>query len=1270
MTAKPNIPYFNDLSGKLSLLALFWALCLWIPAVAQEKGLPMLQNFDAADYGAHSQNFAVLQNEKGILFVANTAGILEYDGISWRLITTANATMVRSLAMGKDGKVYVGTRGEIGYLEPDSIGYHQFVSLVGEIPIEYRGFKDVWHVFQVDGGMAFVADENIFFWRSGKIEVLVAGGRITEAFMINGELAVQLKDKGLYKIKGNGLRPMGASANGENDFRFAADFQGKTWIGSERSGLFSWENNQLRKTHFPIDSLLRRASVNCALVLPNDLIAIGTRQAGIVILNKQGKVVQWINRQSGLNDNFIRNLALDREGGVWVALENGLARFSVNSPISIYDDKLGLEGAVHQIQRHLGTLFFATSAGLFRQQINPAQQLDMSRNPRLITYEPVADIPFACYQLLSTPRGLLVASAGGVFLYNGSTQRLSDDYTFCIYPDDQQNRYFTGGLNSFSAFQFQNGEWTLQEALRGLTSEVTGILKDPEGKIWFQTLSQGLYRQSDPQAAELSFVRYDTATGGLPAMENNALHVVEGQLLATTTKGVLKFDTSKETFVVNEDQWSIDPGHWFGILKLGQNGRLFTVEGNGTNLAYHVMSDSGYTTVRTPFLPIAEFDCRNIFEDTDGAMWFGGPDGAIRFGSTTGKDYDLPFQSLIREIYLKQDSLLFAGNTTGDSTSQSIESYIGKLVLQPNENFIGFRFAALSFESGKPLEFQYKLEGFDENWSLWTTATYKEYTNLDNGSYTFKVRARNVYGQVSETSSFEFKILQPWYEKWWAMIIYLALFGLLVYVVVRIRSIQLEKEKKRLEKEIEERTAEVREQKEEIETQSEVLSAKNRELEKINHMVKSINSELRFEAVLQAIIDETRIVKGADRVAFFILDREDENFLMMTSFGWHLRTGQDNALPASVAEELFSSGAIEVGEDLFFLQEGFQKHQSGKHEIFAESLSAVIMIIRIEDEVEGYLVVESTVQEAAFKDQDFDLMASMKEHIISAFIKSKLLGDLQETLADLKSTQAKLVSQEKMAGLGQLTAGIAHEINNPINFVSANIKPLRRDFADIKEVLEKYGEIEGKESVEDKLEEIKELIEDIDLDYVLGEVDELLDDIANGASRTAEIVKELRDFSRLDEDNVKKANLEEGLDSTLSILRNGYKERIEVIREYGGIPEIDCNAGKLNQVFMNIINNGIQATPGKGTITITTQERGDQVAVTIADTGTGMTDEVKSKIFDPFFTTKDVGKGTGLGMSISFGIIKDHNGTIEVESEVGVGTKFTLLLPKSQESDD
>ncbi len=344
--------------------------------------------------------------------------------------------------------------------------------------------------------------------------------------------------------------------------------------------------------------------------------------------------------------------------------------------------------------------------------------------------------------------------------------------------------------------------------------------------------------------------------------------------------------------------------------------------------------------------------------------------------------------------------------------------------------------------------------------------------------------------------------------------------------------------------------------------------------------------------------------------------------------------------------------------------------------LLSTALADKINLLRKEkDESQVYALSVARENEQLIKEQNIVLEQKVAKRTDEL---QNTNNQLSQTLLDLQDAQTQLVQAEKMASLGQLTAGIAHEINNPINFVKSNIKPLQLDINDLFEIIDEYNSLhkKDKESVSKTLKDIYSKQENIGLDFIKNEIQQLIKGIENGADRTAEIVRGLRTFSRLDESELKSASVHDGLDSTFVLLRNSMPVWLKIEKHFNANGVIECYPGKLNQVFMNILNNAMQAIVSKQDktenecITVETRDiENNYIQISIKDTGTGMTEEVKAKIFEPFFTTKAVGEGTGLGMAIVFKIIQSHHGKIEIESEPGKGTEFIITLPHIQKED-
>ncbi|SDD93403.1 hypothetical protein SAMN05216464_10383 [Mucilaginibacter pineti] len=318
-------------------------------------------------------------------------------------------------------------------------------------------------------------------------------------------------------------------------------------------------------------------------------------------------------------------------------------------------------------------------------------------------------------------------------------------------------------------------------------------------------------------------------------------------------------------------------------------------------------------------------------------------------------------------------------------------------------------------------------------------------------------------------------------------------------------------------------------------------------------------------------------------------------------------------------------------------------------------------------QLQNFAITVAKENERLTTEQNILLENKVKERTNELIVTNK---NLSVTIEDLKNTQKKLIDTEKMASLGQLTAGVAHEINNPINFVSSNVNPLRLDFDELFLLLDSYDAALSNPGHPRFLEVLNDYKEKVDPIFIKDEITTLLNGIEEGARRTAEIVKSLRTFSSTDDLVLKTLDIDKAIYANLLILRSTIPYYIQITPLLDTIEPLNCYPGKINQMLINLISNSVYAIKAKQThenesILIVTKDEPEYIYIEITDTGTGMTDETKQRMFEPFFTTKDVGEGTGLGLSIVFGIIEKHHGSIEVVSELGKGTKITVQLPKN-----
>lgn len=481
-----------------------------------------------------------------------------------------------------------------------------------------------------------------------------------------------------------------------------------------------------------------------------------------------------------------------------------------------------------------------------------------------------------------------------------------------------------------------------------------------------------------------------------------------------------------------------------------------------------------------------------------------------------------------------------------------------------------------------------------------------------------------------------------------AFVMVLIILVLVVYSNLKVKkkqSIELEKHNKK-----------INQQNEQIAFQAEELALKNKELERLSIVAEKTNN-----AVI--IMNSEGIVEWANEG--FENQHEYKLYEFIELYGKNFIDVSTNKDAKSIFNQCKQQNKSVTYESAITTKSGTTKWLQ----------TTLTPVLKDNGQVDKFVVIDTDISK--LKKAESKILKKNSEINEKAVILSKQATDLKETnielenqknrsekaLAKLKDAQSQLVAAEKMASLGQLTAGIAHEINNPITYISSSIEGLLGIIDDIKILMKAYNN-------SDELEnnpQIQQVKKEIDYDDIFTGFDELTGNIKLGVDRTKEIVTSLRNFSRSDDDSYSRTDLNQCINSAVTLLGKSYKERITISKELGELPLAMCMAGKINQVFLNILVNAVQSIEQEGEIKITsellTQNNIEYAKISICDSGKGMTDETKEKIFEPFFTTKDIGEGTGLGMSITYGIVKKHKGFIKIDSKLELGTIFDIYLP-------
>ena len=451
--------------------------------------------------------------------------------------------------------------------------------------------------------------------------------------------------------------------------------------------------------------------------------------------------------------------------------------------------------------------------------------------------------------------------------------------------------------------------------------------------------------------------------------------------------------------------------------------------------------------------------------------------------------------------------------------------------------------------------------------------------------------------------------------------------------------------------------------------------------------MRIIDLEQRHHDLANTLIEsrnKLRIVFDSLKEEIVTLDRQMNVISINKALANELACSPDSVVGKKCCEiDPLASGFLGDKEIQSMVDDVFQKAQGSKKLFTAKdnqgnTVYRKISCLPVRDDFNNVIKVVIVAQDITEEKRRSEEIHSLNEQLMEKTAEIEAQNtELKSTLKRLEDTQAQMLQSEKMASIGQLAAGVAHEINNPTGFVSSNLKTLLDYQEDIAGLIGKYNGLVAllesdehrdslSEDIKSAIQELKAAESDIDIDFLMEDINELIGDCREGTDRIKKIVIDLKDFAHPGEDKIQSMDINQGLESTLNVVNNEIKYKATVKREFGDIPNIHGYPQQLNQVFMNILVNAAQAIEKKGEITVKTSAADHFVEVMISDTGCGIPKENLQKIFDPFFTTKDVGKGTRLGMNIAYNIVKKHNGTIQVDSEVGKGTTFTIRIPVEQ----
>lgn len=768
---------------------------LFLPYISTSQikkiGVPFITNYNPKSYKAASENWDVLQDSKGMMFFANHFGILQFDGVRWSIVTQPdNKSMVRSLAIDKKDKMYVGAQGDFGYVVQLSNGQYKYTSLVHLLPASARNFGDVLHTVIRHDEVIFFAIEGIFIYKNNKIKVLKSDVNFDEFFEVNKDIYVSDNAKGLQKLEKDVLIPV---PNSEQfvGMKIRKIFETKKGLLllTQKNGLFTYKDNLLKPFVTEADYLLKQNQITTGVLLSDGYFGIGTRQTGLVVLDGEGQLIQHINKQMGLQNEYVTNLKTDKEGNLWVTLKEGISVIQISSPLSRILDTSNSETKIYCSQIYQDKLYIATDNGLFWLDWQ-AYKTGKREN---VHFQHISGMSENVWNIGVFGNALLAFEKNGIFEINGASAKLlakiDGAWQGVIIPN-HPDLLLVGGYTGLYLLKKINNVWVYQHKIKGFEESSRIIVTDASGNIWIAHGYKGIYKlrftTTFDAVSNLTF--YNQADGFPSSLFLNTFKI-NNQILFGTTKGVYKQDVSSKKMVPDPVfRKYLGMESHIRLLKADNENNIWYVSGENTGKINQKkqgnlhLEELPFRKLRYLYIPGFE----NIQTTAGGDVFFGTQDGLIHYNSTKRKTYQTKYKSIISEVkcIFPKDSLLFSSRydvlpTNVESTREALSP-----VLSYSNNSLHFSFAALCYDEADATKYEYWLEGFEPKWSDWSLQTEKEYTNLPENEYVFHVRAKNIYDVVSEEAVFRFEISPPWYRTSWAYILYLTLFGVLIYTII------------------------------------------------------------------------------------------------------------------------------------------------------------------------------------------------------------------------------------------------------------------------------------------------------------------------------------------------------------------------------------------------------------------------------------------------------------------------------------------------------
>jgi ligand-binding sensor domain-containing protein len=808
----------------------------------KDVGVPDILNFPKQDYHASAQNWQIEKNSKNFIYFANNDGLLEYDGAHWQLYGLPNRSIIRTVEIDSNDRMYIGQQNDFGYMEPDIDGQLKYHSLLELVPAGSRSFEEIWRIHLTNFGVVFQSYTHLFIYKNGQVSSVHLNNKIRFSFYVNDKLWVQDEIEGLHEYRQGQLYKLpGVDLLDDKEiWTILPVYNNRVLIGTNNDGIFEYNGESLLPWKGEANDFLKENQIFSGTKFKETYYAFGTIQNGLLITDENGKIIQHINKKKGLQNNTILSIGTDHDQNLWLGLDNGIDYIDINSPFTFMHDPEGL-GATYTSLVHNGKLYVGTNHGLF-----------VKNWPEKVKVEPEGFrlVPGTVGQVwyLGIHQGaILCGHNNGAYVIEGETADLiSGVYGAWTFIEPVQNRnYLIGGnYNGLTLFKKTGGTWKLEGTIKGFNESSKLLAQDKDGNIWMSHGYKGIFRmQLNEKMDSVVAYKYYNSDHGLPSNIYNNLMTIGQTIVFTTLNGIYIFNESSQSFErsvyyndIFGEQNNID------YILQDQYNNIWFISG-GVPGVLRFQEDGTYTKVIAPFEKlagrlIAGFQHINIvdLQNTFIAM----EDGLAHYTPSFQTNATNQFDTYIRQVTnLKNHKSLYPATAPSELPTDS-------LTFDYKGNNLKFTYSSPDFKNNKKIRYSYFLENFSTGWTAWSGEPTCEFMNLREGNYIFKVKAINPFQTESEAASLAFYISPPWYRSTLAYLAYTLsgtiFIGLIIWWVYY--RMQVSKRKERLKNLQEYRWKVQQYQREALISEKEIIKLRNEQLQgKMIHLDKELANQ-------------------------------------------------------------------------------------------------------------------------------------------------------------------------------------------------------------------------------------------------------------------------------------------------------------------------------------------------------------------------------------------------------------------------------------------